>query len=361
MSETSRPFAPTTERFDAGALVSFARNLLVAAGLEVSKAKVVAEVLVEADLLGHTTNGLALLPLYLADVESGKMTKSGEPRVVADFPAALTWDGNRLPGPWLTQKAIEIASERARRLGTATVVIRRSHHIACLAAYLRQVTEEGLMVIISCSDPTGTSVAPHGGRVGAFTPNPIAAGWPTQGDPVMTDSSQSILALGHVRRALDEGRRLPGPWAVGSDGKVTDDPQVFARNPSGALLTTGGSDHGHKGYAMALLVEALTAGLSGHGRSEPNEGWTGTVFVQVLDPRCFGGLDAFTRETESLARTCRATPPREGFESVRLPGEAGLAKRRHQGEKGVELYPTIMPSLAPWAARLGCPAPAPLA
>ena len=360
MSTPPSPASPSAERYAAESLRVFAERLLVSAGLEVPKAQAVASILLEADLLGHSTHGLALLPLYLADIEAGRMAKSGEPRVLADFPAALTWDGERLPGPWLTLRGIEVASQRARVLGTATVVIRRSHHIACLAAYLRPVAEEGLMLLLSCSDPTATGVAPHGGRAGAFTPNPIAAGWPTLGDPVMMDTSQSILALGHVRRALAEGRRLPGLWAVANTGQLTDDPAAFVEEPPGALLTTGGADHGHKGYAFALLVEALTAGLSGHGRSEPNEGWTGTVFIQVLDPRTFGGLEAFTRETDSLARVCRATPPRAGFDRVRLPGEAGLSHRARQRRDGVVLYPSIMPALVPWASKLGCLPPAPL-
>ena len=92
-------------RHPAPALVAFACDLLLRAGLESDKAAAVAEVLVEGDLLGHTTHGLALLPAYLAEIESGKMARSGAPAVVSDFPVALTWDGRRLPGPWLVRRA----------------------------------------------------------------------------------------------------------------------------------------------------------------------------------------------------------------------------------------------------------------
>ena len=102
---------PTMSRYPAPELIFFATQLLVKAGLDQEKAAAVAEVLVEGDLLGHTTHGLALLPGYLADIEKGGMTKSGEPRVIADFPAALTWDGNKLPGAWLVRRAIAQASE----------------------------------------------------------------------------------------------------------------------------------------------------------------------------------------------------------------------------------------------------------
>lgn len=116
-------------------------------------------------------------------------------------------------------------------------------------------------------------------------------------------------------------------------------------------------DHGHKGYALALLVEALTHGLSGHGRADPVEGWAANVCLQIFDPRLFGGEEDFVRQTEWLAEACRSTPPRPGFDRVRLPGESGLARHRRQLEHGVELYPSIMPALAPWADKLGVNAP----
>jgi L-lactate dehydrogenase len=341
------------ERFPAPRLVEFATTLLTASGVDSDKARVVAEVLVEGDLLGHTTHGLALLPQYLAELEEGAMAKAGEPRVIADFPAAVTWDGNRLPGPWLTVRAIEVACERALKLGQCAVSIRRSHHIACLAAYLQRVTDRGLMIVLTCSDPNASSVAPHGGRSDVFTPNPLAAAWPTRGDPVILDVSMSITTNALTKRLHTEGKRFPGPWAVDPAGQPTDDPAVMYADPVGALLPVGGLDHGHKGYALALLVETLTGALAGHGRADPKEGWGATVFVQVMDPALFGGTEAFLRQTEFVAAKCRATPPRPGFERVRLPGEAGLKKRADQLTHGVELYPTIMPALKTWAAKLG--------
>lgn len=347
-------------RYPAPALIAFASALLTRAGLEADKAGTVAEILVEGDLLGHTTHGLQLLAAYLGEVEKGNMTSSGEPRVIADFPAAVTWDGRRLPGPWLTVRAIDLAVSRAKINGTCTVVIRRSHHIACLAAYLKRVTDQGLMLLLTCSDPNLGSVAPHGGRCAVFTPNPVAAGWPTEGDPVMLDVSMSITTNGLVNRLRAEGRKLPGPWLVDAEGRPSDDPAVVFTNPPGALLPMGGVDHGHKGYAFGLLVEALTGALAGHGRADPKEGWGANVCVQVFDPALFGGRGDFIRQTQYVADTCRATPPRAGFERVRLPGESGLRRRAAQLAQGVELYPGIMPALAPWAQKLGVNVPAAL-
>jgi len=349
-----------TTRYLAPQLTAFAAALLVKAGLDGEKAQVVAEILVEGDLFGHTTHGLQLLAPYLSELGAGTMAKTGELRVVADFPAAVTWDGMRLPGPWLTVKAFDLAMERARKYGTCTVTISRSHHIACLAAYLKKVTDAGFMGLLTCSDPHDQAVAPYGGRRGVYSPNPIAAAWPTESDPVIIDVSTSIVSNGQTRRAQSEGRKFPAAWLVDADGKPTDEPKALFTQPPGAILPIGGVDHGHKGYALGLLVEAMTSGLAGHGRADAREAWSACVYLQVFDPALFGGRKNFRRQTEWMAKLCRETPPRTGIERVRLPGETGLKRREAQLQDGVELYKNIMPALKPWAERFQVATPAAL-
>jgi L-lactate dehydrogenase len=344
-------------RYDASLLTGFAQALLTRSGLARERADVVAEVLIEGDLLGHDTHGLALLAPYLNEIERGAMATAGEPEVLNDRPATLLWDGRRLPGPWLTQRAVDIALDRARAVGTATVVIRRSHHIACLAAYLRRATEQGMVLLVACSDPNAASVAPFGGTRAVFTPDPLAIGFPTAGDPVLVDVSASITTNGMSNRLRAEARRFAHPWLMDAGGRPTDDPAVLAAEPPGTILPLGGLDAGHKGYGLALLNEALTGGLAGHGRADPKEGWGATVFVQAFDPDAFGGRDAFLRQAECLAAQCRDNPPRPGVDKVRLPGERALARRREQLAGGVRLHPAILPALEPWAQRLGVPTP----
>ena len=110
-------------------------------------------------------------------------------------------------------------------------------------------------------------------------------------------------------------------------GDATDNPAVLFSEPRGTILPAGGIDAGHKGYALALIVEILTGGLAGFGRADAKEGWGATVFVQAIDPAAFGGLDAFTLQAEWIAQACRDNPPRAGVDAVRMPGERGLAKR----------------------------------
>jgi L-lactate dehydrogenase len=273
-------------------------------------------------------------------------------------PAAQTWDGNRLPGPWLTLRALDAAQTMATTFGTGTVVVRRSHHIACLASYLLRATEHGLVAIVETSDPGVVAVVPHGGLTPTVTPNPIAVGLPTSGDPILIDTSTSTTSVNFARQEMNAGRKLPGAWLIDDAGNATDDPGVFFKEPKGALLPLGGLDAGHKGFGLALMIEAMTSGLAAFGRADPAEGWGATVFVQVLDPDAFGGLEGFRRQMDHLVRAAHDSRPRPGGERVRLPGEAGLRRMREQREHGVALYPTIMPVLVPLAERLEVAPPA---
>jgi len=344
-------------RHTADALSRYACHLLEAAGLDATIAVDVAEVLVEGDLLGHDTHGLALLAGYLAELDKGGMTRSGSYDVVNARGAAALWDGRRLPGPWLVRRAMQAAATMARTHGTGTVVIRRSHHIACLAAYLREATSQGFVMQLHTSDPNVASVAPFGGTQAVFTPDPLAIGFPTAGDPVLIDISASLTTNGMSNRMRAAGRQYEHPFLIDAQGVESRDPQVLFTDPPGTILPVGGKAAGHKGYGLALLVEALTGGLAGFGRADPKQGWGATVHLQLIDPEAFGGLAALQRETQWIADACRTSRPVAGRPPVRLPGEGGLKRRRTQLEQGVELHPAILPALAPWAQRYGVAAP----
>jgi L-lactate dehydrogenase len=210
------------------------------------------------------------------------------------------------------------------------------------------------------SDPSMRTLAPAGGRTGQLAANPLAFGYPTDGDPILIDISTSAVANGWVRRWSTENKLLPAKWLINADGELTDDPKALFGNPPGAMLPLGGADLGHKGFAMSLMVEVLTAGLSGLGRADEVKPGTGTpVFLQLIDPAAFAGVDALKREASWLADACRSTPPRVGVSQVRMPGDTAAARRREQLADGVALYPAIMPELGKWAAKLGVATPEP--
>jgi len=348
-------------RYDVAELTSFATALFAKAGLAQDRAQCVAQLLVEADLLGHTTHGLALASGYLKEIASGSMAASGDPQVLNDFEATAVWDGKRLPGQWLTREAVRSAAARARRFGIGSVSIRNSHHIGCLAVFLEEAAREGQLVMVASSDPAVRLVAPFGGVTPQMTPNPLAVGIPTGGDPILIDISSSITTFGLALRLRDAGANFPGQWALDARGNPSDDPKVVTGEPKGSLLPAGGVDHGHKGYALALVIEALTQALSGFGRADAPAGWGASVWVQVFNASRFAGRAEFERQTAWLAQTCRNTAPRPGFDAVRMPGEQALARKRHALEEGLALFPTIVPALTKWAGEFGVRPPAPKA
>jgi L-lactate dehydrogenase len=288
------------------------------------------------------------------------MRGSGDPEVVARTSVVETWEGARLPGPWLTRRAADLAASRAAEAGIAAVSIRRATHIGCLAAYLRPVAERGLLFVLGCSDPSTASVAPYGGTKRIFTPNPLAAAWPAPGGPVMLDVSMSITTNGMTARKRDAGENFGHPVLLDGAGRATPDPAVFFADPPGSLLPLGGVEAGHKGFALGLLIEALTSALSGWGRHDGDAEWGANVFVLVIDPRRFGGLPAFEGETAWMAEAVRTNPPIPGGAPPRLPGERGLQRRAEQLAHGVALHPSIPPMLAARAERLGVAMPRPI-
>ncbi len=345
------------KRYSAQALRDFSQRLLQAAGLPAAPAEAVADTLVEGDLLGHDTHGLALLASYIKEIENKTMEVDGMPETLSDRGASLLWDGRRLPGPWLVRQGIDMLIPRAREFGTATLVIKRSHHIACLAAYLLRAAENGMLITLASSDPNGASVAPYGGTQAVFTPNPIAMGIPTSGTPFLVDISASIVTNGMCGRLQKAGEQFDDECLLDAQGRPSRDPGVLSADPPGTIMPLGGTTAGHKGFGMALMIEALTGGLAGHGRTDPPEGWGATVFLSLHDPEAFGGSSAFARQTDHIGQICRDNPPRPGVAAVRMPGDRGLALRSEQQRNGIALHPTIPAMLTQCATRYGLPFP----
>ena len=225
------------------------------------------------------------------------MAKAGEPS--RHQRAAGRADMGRQPAA----RALAHAA-RARRgggmandYGSGTVVIRRSHHIACLAAYLKRVTDRGLVAIVHVLGSRDVVRRAFGGVSPVFTPNPMAAGIPTSGDPILLDISASYTTNGMTGRLHKERPETAAPVDPGRAGQRHRRSRRAFTDPKGTLLPLGGLDAGHKGYALRCSSRRLTGGLAGHGRADASEGWGATVFVQVLDPAAFGGVDDFHRRS----------------------------------------------------------------
>lgn len=348
------------KRYPQEALAGFARRLLQSGSMPAAKAAAVADTLLDGDLLGHDTHGLALLAPYMDQIAQGFMKVAGDPEILTDREAVAVWDGHRLPGPWLMLEALDALKPKARRYGTASVVVRNSHHIACLASYLRKATAQGFMAFIASSDPTVRTVAPHGGTRAVFTPNPMAMGLPTSGDPVLVDISSSITTNSMVRRLDAAGQAFSEDCLLDAAGAPSRDPAVMSAQPPGTLLPLGGVAAGHKGYGMALYVEALTGGLGGYGRADPTlleGGWCANVYLQLHDLEAYSGLDAYLRQMDWIVEACKTNPPRPGIAAVRLPGERAAENVSSRLADGVPLRDEVVQALQRCAASKRVPFP----
>lgn len=346
-------------RYEVPKIRTLTEKLFLATGMPEAKVRSVTTSLLHADMMGHATHGLAIAPWYLDEIRSQGMALDGEPTVLSDRGACFAWSGKRLPGAWLIDRAIDQTLERIATHGVVTCTIANGHHTGALATYLPRLTERGLMVVLACSGPAAGGVAPFGGTRGVFTPNPLAAGIPSTGDPILLDISCSITTIKRSTQTAKAGARLPGAWVMDAEGMATDDPTVLLTG-NGTLLPVGGLDHGHKGYAMALLVEALTQGLSGYGRRDHPTGIAMNTFLQVIDPTAFGGRTAFAAETDWLIEACRNNPPRPDIDRVRVPGDQAARRKQEALNHGVPLGREIVDGLAPYAQALGLTMPQPL-
>jgi LDH2 family malate/lactate/ureidoglycolate dehydrogenase len=336
------------------ALAHFTAALFAAAGLDAGKAEAMGRILVLTDMMGRHTHGLAQVPAYLDQVERGLMEGAGEPETLRDTGGTIVWDGGYRPGAWLVERALHLGFERLPRHGTVTFAIRKSHHIGCLAALAKAATDRGYLAILASSGPHTKIVAPFGGTTPLFSPNPFAIGYPATEFPVLVDISASITTVSMTREKAVAGQQFEHPWLLDHEGRPTRDPSVAERaEKRGSLMLLGGMESGHKGFGLALMVEALTGGLAGHGRREAPTRWGANVFLQLLDPEAFAGREAFVAQMDFFAEQVHANPPTDPAAPVRLPGEKAARLIAQAEAEGVPVPAALAETLRGHAARLG--------
>jgi LDH2 family malate/lactate/ureidoglycolate dehydrogenase len=339
--------------YDPRTLTLFVEQLFEKAGADADVAQAVTRILLEGELLGHRTHGLNLVSRYIGGMLAGQVKARAQLlEQVSDSGISALFDGHYLLGPYCVSRALDCAAKGATAQGIGIAVVRRASHIGCLAAYLKPFTDRGLVAMVYSSDPSVGLVCAHGGIDPVYTPNPIAAGIPTQSEPILLDVSMSTITLGLVGQCRDAGSNLPHPVVMSNDGHLTDDPNAFFTTPPGSILPLGGQAFGHKGFALAILVEALTSGLAGHGRKDAPDQWGASATAVVIDPRFFGGLQAFTEESAFLSNLILASRPVDPERPVRLPGQAGLKLREQALREGLSLSEKVVAELNQTAAQL---------
>ena len=342
------------QRYQYKQLLNFAQSLFVAVGLSEKRAKVMARIFLEADLLGFTTHGMNRIPHNLAWLMEGRSRIEGEPAVLAETSNLFNWDADFLPGPWVMDQAIQSCMEKVKTAGIVSATIRRSQHIACLGAYCPQIAEAGYVALITCSTPNEHTVCAHGGIEPVFSANPVAFVAPAPDYPILFDISMCITAGGYVTRANRLGEKLPGKYLKDRDGNASDNPAVFFDEPPGSIMPIGGESHGYKGYALTLMTEILSMAIGGYGRANENlesDGEANSVYIQMINPEAFGSKVDFLKQAQAIKAMCENSHHKPGDEAVRVPGQRAWRMRADQLQNGVSLFPTIMEDLNPWAEK----------
>ncbi len=292
-----------------------------AVGTEEDKAREVAEHLVEANLKGHDSHGVGMIPNYIGSALAGRMSVNADATVVRDKGAVILVDAQRGYGQVTARQATELGIERAKSTGIACVGARDCHHIGRVGTYGELAAASG-MVSLHFANVVGhiPFVAPWGGRDRRMQTNPFCCAVPTDGEPIVLDMATSAVALGKVRVAALKGVPVPEGSLFDAEGVPTNDPTAIAGG--GALGPFGA----HKGYGLALMCELLGGALAGEWTMADTEKQQEGVTVNhmltfVIDPDVFGGAETFRREVLAMRDWLHSSAPAKGFDRVRLPGE----------------------------------------
>jgi len=322
-------------------LVDFSVAFLTGKGLSEADAAYVGEVAVKTEAMGIHTHGLVLLP-YLDGKLGNDLDATARPAVVRESGASALVDGNSGLGQLAMRLAVELASAKAQSHGVGMVAARNCSWIGALGAYLVPIAEEGLMAQLWAQTSTCRDCAPIGGIDARFSTNPVALAFPTDGDPVIADFSTAAVSMGKVGRMIREGEKAPAPIFMDKEGNLTSDPVVV--RDGGTILFTGGEAQGHKGYALSLWCEALTA-LAGGDCNNPKAAQRQSFSLVVADPDAFAGREAYLREMKRFVAHVKSSRLRPGFDAIRLPGERALASLRRSEREGVPIEEALVKQL----------------
>ncbi len=292
------------------------------------EATLVAEQLVEANLTGHDSHGVGMLPRYVESLAEGGLHVEQKLSVVTDAGPLLMLDGHAGYGQVMAFDAMRLGIERAAEHGVAVVGLANSHHIGRIGHWAEQCVAAGYVSIHFVNVISKPVVAPFGGRDARFVTNPFCVGIPMpDGEPVVLDFATSRVAMGKVRVAFNKGERVKPDTLLDADGEPTDDPAALFAEPGGALLPFGE----HKGYGMAVVCEilggALAGGMTLHERPA-SRAIINNMLTFIVDPERLGTAERLAREAMAFAEWVRASPPMAGIDRVRLAGDPEREWRR---------------------------------
>jgi len=336
-------------------LLNLVADVAQASGLRPADAGIFAAALLDADIHGVYTHGIMRLEVYMRRLRLGLIDPLAEPRFTQVRPAALAVDACNGMGHVQAVKTLDRLMDLAREYGTATAAIRNSQHFGTLSYYCNRAAEKDMILFATTNTPP--SMAPTGGADAFFGTNPLGVSFPTdKGFVVRIDLATSTVARGKVIAAKRRGGQIPEGWALDREGNPTTD-------PAAALLGTMLPMAGHKGYALAFLVEALSGVLSGAAVG-PELGSMYTDmdrkqdtghFFMLVDIASLMEPDLFRERMGAMIDAVKAGRRQPGCEEILVPGEMSHRRALENRAQGIPVEDATLRELRELCATLGVP------
>jgi len=335
-------------------LRQFCIEMLEKAGVPTEDAKIVADLQVESDLRGVHTHGAIAIVGYINRIKQGGTNPRPNIAIIRESPCHALVDGDHGLGQLVAFKAMEICVAKAKESGLATVGAQHSGHFGAAANYCMMALKEDLIGFAITN--AAAVIPPTGGITGILGTNPISFAIPTDHSyPVVLDIATSAVAMQKIVQARREGQKIPLDWGMDKDGKPTDDPQI--------ALTSGIQPPmaGHKGYGLALMVEVLSAVLTGArlGKATAPSNWQPNTHINVghffaaLNPAIFTPLDEYKTRMELLIKELKGSKLLEGVERIYVPGEIEYEKRDKRLREGIPFPPATLDRLEQFGKEMG--------
>jgi uncharacterized oxidoreductase len=319
-------------------LVAAIEAIVLAGGSEPREARLVAENLVMANLLGHDSHGIGMIPRYVDALLEGGLAANQHPKATLDAGAMLALDGCKGYGQTIGHESMQMAIERAQRHGSCIMVLANSHHLGRIGHWAEMAVAQGLVSIHFVNVISHARVAPYAGRDARFGTNPVCIGIPLPGEkPFLLDMATAAVAQGKMRVAHNKREKVAPGLLIDDQGQPTDDPRYAVVPPLGAILAFGG----HKGYGLAVACELLGGALTGGGtwhydESKKQRVLNGMLTI-VIDPARLGTAGAFQSETRQFVEWLRKGRPAPGADRVRLAGEPERETRAKREREGISV------------------------
>ena len=326
-------------------------GILSASRYSPEDADCVSRVVTHSDFVGMYSHGLSRLTRYLRQIDQGVLNPEPHFQKVLDDQAVLVFDGDNGSGIVSVNRAYEEALPKARQFGVAVATGRHNANIGCGSYYGFRAAEDNMILLLCCN--TYAFSAPFGGADRMIGTNPIIAAIPTGKEcPIVMDISTTNVAMGKIQAAEREKKEIPSSWANDYNGKPT-------ANPAEAYALT--SIAAHKGYGLAVIVDALSTFLSGAaygsdiGLFSKLEKENTGFFLMLLDPSKFMPIEEFKATADRYVRMMKESRRAEGVDEIFLPGEIEHRKYAEYMETGIEVSEALQAELAELAKKLGVP------